>query len=69
VHRSCVEGLKPGGVFLLEDFVPQLTKAELLEELSGLHITHAAELARNIQEGTANDGRRSVVQLLGKKPL
>jgi 2-polyprenyl-3-methyl-5-hydroxy-6-metoxy-1,4-benzoquinol methylase len=69
VHRSCVEGMKPGGVFLLEDFTPMLNKTDLLEELSGLVITHAAELERELHEGSGHQGRNSVVQIFGTKPL
>jgi hypothetical protein len=56
LHRACVEGLKEGGVFLLEDQAPHLTKAEVLEELSGLHITVATQ-------------KQGVVRLLGRRPV
>jgi hypothetical protein len=49
VHRACVESLKVGGVMLVEDFPNQVSKGDLLEELSGLHVTHALQDSTTVQ--------------------
>lgn len=79
VHRQVVDGLKPGGVFLLEAYTPdQLrhgtggpkevallpTLADLRDELAGLELVHATELERVIHEGQGHDGLSAVVQVL-----
>ncbi|HUP57801.1 MAG TPA: class I SAM-dependent methyltransferase [Bdellovibrionota bacterium] len=69
IHPGCVEALKPGGVFLLEALAVHASRLDLIEELAGLHVTHAVELERELQEGTAHRGTAAVVQLVGKRPL
>lgn len=82
VHTQVVDGLKPGGVFLLEAYRPEQlnfgtggpktvdmlpTLAQLREELLGLEFEHAAELEREVQEGQGHAGRSAVVQVLARK--
>lgn len=83
LHRAVVEALRPGGVFILEAYTPrQLARgtggpksAELLmtldavrEELAGLELLHAAELTRDVQEGTYHAGTSEVLQVVARKP-
>ncbi len=83
VHAEVVEGLVPGGVFVLEAYaVRQLgygtggpASADLLltpdlvrAELVGLEILRAEELERNVQEGHLHRGRSAVVQVIARKP-
>ena len=83
VHRSAVAGLKQGGVFILEAFSKQqinyttggpkslemlMSLSELQTELAGLQFSHAAELEREVREGSGHTGLAAVVQLLGIKP-
>ncbi len=83
VHRHAVEGLRPGGAFVLEAYTPrQLTfgtggppVAELLmtlpalrEELAGLDLAIAREVEREVAEGTYHRGKSAVVQVLGFRP-
>lgn len=82
VHRAAVAGLRPGGAFVLEAYTPaQLAFGtggpkttdllfrldELRQELAGLELVHAAEVEREIHEGTFHEGRSAVVQVLGIK--
>jgi SAM-dependent methyltransferase len=84
VHRAAVEGLRPGGMFVLEAYTPaQLarrtggppvrellyTAEELREELAGLEFPILRELERDVVEGRLHTGRAAVVQVLGRKPL
>jgi len=81
VHAQVVDGLKPGGVFLLEAYRPEQlqfgtggpksvdmlpTLAQLREELSGLEIVQAAELERDVHEGQGHSGHSAVVQVLAR---
>lgn len=83
VHRAVVEGLRPGGVYILEAYTPaQLALgtggprvAELLvdleslrDELDGLEFEVAREVEREIHEGRLHHGRSAVVQLVGRRP-
>jgi SAM-dependent methyltransferase len=83
LHRLVLEGLKPGGVFLLEAYTPQQlrhdtggpkdvgllpTLAELRQDLEGMEILHAAELERTVQEGTGHAGMSSVLQVVSRRP-
>lgn len=83
LHRQCVEGLKPGGVLVLEAYTPRQIDygtggpptAELtmhlegLEaELDGLEFLHAVELDRDVVEGKYHTGKGAVVQILARKP-
>lgn len=82
VHRQVVEGLRPGGVFVLEAYTPaQLTFKTggpptvdlmmdwptLQQELAGLTFKIGQELERDIHEGIGHRGRSAVVQVLGVK--
>jgi len=82
VHGQVVDGLKPGGVFLLEAYRPEQLKfgtggpksvdmmptlAQLRDELSGLEFVHAAELERDVHEGQGHSGHSAVVQVLARK--
>jgi len=83
LHQAAVRGLKPGGVFVLEAFSkeqlayntggPQspdmlMSLDDLKRELSGLEFIHAAQLERDVREGSRHSGLASVVQVLAKKP-
>jgi SAM-dependent methyltransferase len=82
VHARVVQGLAPGGIFLLESYRPEQlnfktggppdrdrlpTLAELKEELSGLALLHAVETERDVVEGTLHTGKAAVVQVLARK--
>jgi len=84
LHRAVVQGLKPGGVFVLEGFskeqmdydtggpkVPEMLLAldELKLELDGLEFSHAVKLVRDVKEGRGHTGLASVLQLLCVKPI
>lgn len=83
VHRQAVQGLRPGGVLVLEGYAlgqlgrgtggPQF--AELLfdlttiqQELDGLRWELAVEKEREVVEGSFHTGLGQVIQLLGIKP-
>lgn len=83
VHRAAVEGLRPGGVLVLEAYTPaQLalrtggppvrellyTAEELREDFAGLELPILRELERDVVEGSLHRGRAAVVQVLGRKP-
>lgn len=82
LHAAIVEGLRPGGVFVLEAYTPlQLTMGtggpsspellltlELLsKELPGLEFVEAREINREVCEGTYHTGMASVVQLVARR--
>lgn len=82
LHKACVQGLKPGGVMLLEAYTPKqlnlktggppskdmmMDKASLQKQLTGLTFLHLVECDRDIQEGTFHHGTGSVVQLIARK--
>lgn len=83
VHRQAVQGLRPGGVLVLEGYaLGQLGRgtggpqsAELLfdlatikQELDGLRWELAVEREREVVEGSFHTGLGQVIQLLGIKP-
>jgi SAM-dependent methyltransferase len=83
IHRQVVQGLRPGGVFLLEAFSPQqlnyqtggpknadmlASLSELKDELQGLDFIIGQELERDVQEGLHHTGVAAVVQVLAIKP-
>jgi SAM-dependent methyltransferase len=83
IHRDSVQGLRPGGVFLLEAYTPRqlqfktggpsmpellMELAILKEELMGLDFVHGAELVRPVREGALHSGMGAVVQILAIKP-
>jgi SAM-dependent methyltransferase len=80
IHGEAVQGLKPGGVFLLEAYAPaQLAygtggprSPDLLmplepvkDELAGLSFEIAREVVRDIREGRLHAGPSAVVQVQG----
>jgi 2-polyprenyl-3-methyl-5-hydroxy-6-metoxy-1,4-benzoquinol methylase len=82
LHQAVVNGLKPGGVFVLEAFTPRqiemktggpasldslMSLESLRQELAGLHLIHAVELDRNVVEGKYHTGLAAVVQIVGVK--
>ena len=84
VHRAVVDGLRPGGVFILEAYsAAQLARrtggprsaellmsvADLREELAGLDLVVAHEVDREVFEGKYHTGLASVVQVLARKPV
>lgn len=82
VHQSAVNGLKKGGVFVLESYISKQLEygtggpkevdllpsmEELKSELKGLEWETAHEIDRVIMEGSAHFGPSAVVQLVGVK--
>ena len=83
VHRRCVDGLRPGGVMLLEAYTPKqlnlrtggpatadlmMDVETLRTELAGLEFLDLQEREREIREGDFHQGLGAVVQLVGRKP-
>ena len=83
VHRRCVDGLRAGGIFLLEAYTPaqleyktggpptaelMMDQESLSTELEGLEFLHLQELVRDVNEGSYHDGPGAVVQVLARKP-
>ena len=83
VHRRCVDGLRPGGVMLLEAYTPKqlnlrtggpatadlmMDVETLRTELAGLEFLDLLEREREIREGDFHQGLGAVVQLVGRKP-
>jgi SAM-dependent methyltransferase len=85
VHRRVIEGLQPGGIYLLEAYTPEQVKyktggpvnqpellmqlADLRKELAGLELLIARELIRDVQEEPGHRGLSAVVQVAARKPL
>lgn len=82
VHRRCVQGLRSGGVMLLEAYTPlqleyktggppgadmMMDVQSLSRELLGLEFMHLQEKVREIHEGEFHNGAGAVVQALAKK--
>jgi SAM-dependent methyltransferase len=82
LHERCLQGLAPGGVFVLEGFSPrQLEHAtggpknlDLLmdldvvrQELPGLRFEIAREIERPVVEGKYHGGTAAVIQILAVK--
>jgi SAM-dependent methyltransferase len=82
LHRRVVQSLKPGGVFVLEAYIPRQLEfatggpgtAELMvplealrRELQGLELELAHEIEREVHEGKYHHGRAAVVQILARK--
>jgi len=82
VHRRCIEGLRSGGVMLLEAYTPaqleyktggppaagMMMDAESLRvELAGLEFLHLQECVREVHEGEFHNGIGAVVQVLARK--
>jgi SAM-dependent methyltransferase len=82
LHQELVEGLRPGGMLVLEAYRPEqleyktggppsaepmMTLESLEQELAGLEIIHGEELVREVIEGKYHTGKGAVVQVLARK--
>ena len=82
VHQRVIEGLRPGGVFILEAYTPEQlrhrtggptlpdlmpTLAQLTRELAGLQFLHALEKERVVHEGAGHHGTSAVVQVVARR--
>lgn len=83
LHKRVVEGLKSGGMLVLEAYRPEqiklgtggppvpaltMTLNALRDELDGLIFRHASELERDVVEGRYHSGKGAVVQVIAVKP-
>lgn len=83
LHRKIVQGLRPGGMLVLEAYTPDQIKLgtggppvaemtmsleDLRSEFEGLVFSHAEELQRDVIEGKYHTGRGAVVQLIAFRP-
>lgn len=83
VHGAVVTGLRPGGTFVLEAYAPAQVGYgtggpkdpsllagldDLRREIDGLEVVSAAELERDVVEGTLHTGRAAVIQLVARRP-
>ena len=83
VHRACVAGLRPEGVFILEAYTPRQLEyktggppvAEMLytpemlrSDLDGLEFAIFEETVREIHEGKYHNGPGAVIRVAGIKP-
>lgn len=83
LHRGVVDGLAPGGAFVLEAYTPaqlgrgtggpptpdrMMTLDALREELDGLRFEIGRELRRDVREGRLHGGVSEVVQVLAFRP-
>lgn len=82
VHSASVQGLKSGGLFVLEAYRPEqleyktggpsvvellMKLADLRKELSPLAMKITEEKIRDVQEGQGHHGPSAVVQILAQK--
>ncbi len=82
VHPRIVQGLRPGGVLLLEHYHPKqlgygtggpkdvgmlMTLAELRADFAALEELHGAELERTVVEGAGHGGPSFVTQFIARK--
>lgn len=82
VHRAAVEGLRPGGVFLLEGYTPEqlnygtggpgkiemlMAPDDLSRELGRLRFELFEARLREVREGSKHTGEAAVVQIVGVK--
>lgn len=83
-YRQAVDGLMPGGVFVLEAYTPKQiglgtggprdprltpTLAQLKSELAGLEFEIGIEKRREVIEGAGHTGMAEVVQVFARKPV
>ena len=83
LHQQVVQGLRPGGRFILEAYTPRqlnfktggpavagltMELADVQKELAGLQLLHGMELEREIFEGEFHTGLGAVVQVIAGKP-
>jgi len=79
MHPRIVEGLQPGGVFILEAYTPDqidkgtggpsnpellVTAEDIIPEIDGLNIHLAQNIEREVIEGACHTGRASVTQII-----
>ncbi|MDO6713106.1 class I SAM-dependent methyltransferase [Aliiglaciecola sp. 2_MG-2023] len=82
VYKSAVNGLKAGGVFLLEAYTPEqlkhatggghsidsmTTKESLLSDLGRLNFSQLQEIERDVIEGIYHTGKGAVIQAVATK--
>lgn len=83
VHARAAQGLKPGGVFILEAYTPRQVEFrtggpvqqpallmrldDLRAEFPGCELAIARELERDVLEGDHHRGRSAVVQILARR--
>ena len=82
VHAQAADGLRPGGVVILEAYTPAqlafdtggpkspellMTLVGLREELAGLEFVIGREIEREVIEGDGHTGRGAVVQILARR--
>lgn len=82
VHAQIYQGLRPGGIFILEGFSKGQIEFDsggpkdpdllmdldtLKQELSALKLRHSVDRERVIREGKYHDGRSAVIQVIGVK--
>ena len=82
VHKACIQGLKPGGVMVIEAYRPEqlrfntggpkdldllLSLDDAKRELEGLSFAVGREVTRNVSEGEFHDGEAAVTQVVGIK--
>ncbi len=82
LHQRVVNGLRPGGIFILEAYRPDqiplgtggpnnpdmlLTADILRTELIGLEFDHLVEINRNVVEGAGHSGVAAVVQAIAHR--
>ena len=83
LHKKIVNGLRSGGVLILESYRPDqlkyktggppsaefmMTLEGLEQELKGLNFDYGVELDRDVVEGKFHTGKGAVVQIIGIKP-
>ncbi len=83
LHKKIVNGLRSGGVLILESYRPDqlkyktggppsaefmMTLEGLEQELKGLNFDYGVELDRDVVEGKFHTGKGAVVQIIGVKP-
>lgn len=83
LHRQVVDGLRSGGVFVLEAYTPQqlqygtggppieeltMSLETLKTELAGLAFQRGVETEREVVEGKYHSGQSALVQVLAAKP-
>jgi len=83
LYAAVAQGLRPGGVFVLEAYTPRqlafgtggprdaarlATLDDVREDLAGLDLQIGREVERDVTEGTYHWGRAAVVQVLARKP-
>ncbi len=84
IHKKVVAGLKPGGVFFVEAYMPDqlkygtgggnsvdtmTSKESLIHDLEGLKFIWLAELERSVIEGSYHKGLGAVVQAIAQKEI